>query len=147
MSEPIHDKLGNDDPLIQRLKDAAAADMPRFSAELHEKIMRRIESASIEPAPRRMNWRPLLSLAATVMVCAGASLYWLSHRPGPGLRPDDRQARAVPSMPTITNPVAAMDQTVATNWPGNRYAALDQDGRQFFSFLSRELDVAPQVRR
>jgi hypothetical protein len=136
----------NDDRLIQRLKAAAASDAPRFSAALHEKIMRRIESATIERAPeRRFNWMMPLSLAAMVLLCVGTFVF-LSHR-SPLTHGTEIARGNVPSMPAISNPVAALDQTVATDWPDNRYASLDQDGQRFLNFMARQLDVAPSVRR
>jgi hypothetical protein len=144
----------NDDELTQRLKEAAVADLPRFSPALHERIMRGVQSARIEPAVRRSAYRawrvnvPLASagLAAVLLLCAGWMLFHITHS-RPEIDRINTQAINIPSMPAVNNPVAALDETVATNWPGDRYAALDQDGQRFLHFMARELDVAPPVRR
>lgn len=138
----------DNDQLIQRLKEAALADLPRFSPALHEKIMRGLESAKVEAVRLRIRGR-LRHVAAALIVCTtGAvfAVFYIKNHPRTSIDRINTQAM-VPPVPEIANPVAALDQTVATNWPANRYGSLDQDGERFLNFMARQLDVAPPSRR
>jgi hypothetical protein len=135
------------DELLVRLSAEAAASSPPFSQALHEKVMGRIRQApAVQPRPVP-RFRPLFptALAAAAAIAVGVFSYRTHFKPD-SVPSGKMIARAVPSVPAISNPVKELDLPIVAEWTSDRYAFVDRDGERFLGYMARQLDVAPQRR-
>lgn len=140
-----NEQVNAGDELLERLTAEAAANSPPFSQALHEKVMSRIRQApAVQPRSMPRLWRVFpTALAAATAIAAGVFMY-RAHLKSNAIPAGKVIARAVPSVPAISNPVKELDQPIVAEWTSDRYAFVDRDGERFLGYMARQLDVAPR---
>jgi anti-sigma-K factor RskA len=142
----------NDQQLIDDLKQEAAASGPAFSADLHARIMARIDAepvtprASSAPTTSRTYWRvgAILATAAAVVIAVGVAKF-ARHSPDvPAAHP--AVAVHLRAAPTITNPVQSLDNPAVRDWAGTECAGVNRDANNVVAYVQRQFDILPTVR-
>jgi hypothetical protein len=104
-----------DDPLRQHLRREAMAERPAFSRELHEQILRHVQTAQDSSTlPQRrlsVRWLPLAA-AAMILIALGFTAAWLI-KPKPALSPPHLVVD-VPNVDDHPSPLAAAELHTAT---------------------------------
>jgi hypothetical protein len=130
---------------IRELTNEADLSRPRFSQELHEKIMSRIvhSRASQRSLPRRSRLFISGGLAASVALIVGLLVSIKHFRPiNPSSAPV-ATAEKLPTVPIIQNPIRALELPAVCQIAAADYSDVDQDGEKLLSYMSRQLDVLP----
>ena len=135
----------NEQTFEDRLTEEAAQLSPAFSAALHARIMHRIANApAAEFHARRINWLRPLAIAAAAALVLGAFMLLHHTQPLPHNTRGPIALRTVPSVPSISNPVHALDGPIVSEWTTARYAYLDRDGEKLLGYVGRQLDFMPR---
>jgi len=143
----------NQSPINDSLDDLLTAQAtnppPEFSQQLHRRIMQRVADASARQSrPTRHTWFIIpAAMAAAAAVAIGLTL-WMHHEKPSGVLPGRLViARTMPSIPTIQNPVRALDEPAISNWTTASYAGVDRDGQKLLGYMARQLDVLPESQK
>jgi anti-sigma-K factor RskA len=141
----------NDQELMDNLTQEAAAGGPAFSADLHARIMARIDAepsnAPSRPATASRNfWRfsAMFATAAAVVIAVGIARFAHKSPQIPQPHPEIAvvQMRAAP---TITNPVQTLDDPAVRDWAGTECAGVNRDANNVVAYVQRQFDMLPPV--
>ena len=128
-------KSGSDE-VGQRFREAAAAEKPIFSEELHDQVMAAAarRERSSEPSENSLRW---WWLAGAIACAAVIGAVWLSIQTTTSGISSPRELSSLPPIPPIGDMVREAAMPVRTQLYDARYAYLDRDGERLARFLWR----------